>query len=89
MNFLFFTMKSRYTMAILHWRDLENLTSAIVDMCLNIMIYNGYTWDRVWTLLLNQAHSDKLTQARQSIYAEYLVRGGTPCEETEDEWDST
>jgi hypothetical protein len=88
MNFLFFNMKNSHTMTTLHWHDLGDLPSAIVDMGLNIMIYKGYTWGRVWVFLLSQVQSDKLTQARQSIYAEYLARGGTSLEETEDEWDS-
>ncbi len=75
-------------MASLHWNDLSDMSSAIVDMGLNIMIYKGYTWKRVWAFLMDQANAREILPSKDSIYFEYLRRGGIPLEDIDESDDS-
>ena len=63
-------------MSQIHWRDLSDLTAAIVDMSLNLMVYKGFSWTRAWRFLVSQADTKELAAAKDSIYEEFLYRGG-------------
>jgi hypothetical protein len=71
----------------MHWDNLDETTAAIVDMGLNIMVYKGYTWSRVWQFLIHQTECKNLVLAKDSIYSEYISRGGKEYSDDE-EYDS-
>jgi hypothetical protein len=68
------------TMSQIHWRDATDTTAAIIDMALNIMVYKRFSWTRVWQFLLSHTDPAEIMAAKESIYEEYIQRGG---EETE------
>jgi hypothetical protein len=72
-------------MSEIHWQDLNDMASAIVDMGLNIMLYKGFCWKRVWAFLINQTEGCGISilLAKKSIYEEFLQRGGEPLENSD------
>lgn len=72
-------------MSEIHWHDLNDMASAIIDMGLNIMIYKGFSWKRVWNFLVSQTEGcgSSVLFAKKSIYEEFLKRGGEQLEDSD------
>lgn len=66
------------------WHNLDEITIAIVDTGLNIMLHKGYDWHRVWHFLIHETECKNILLAQSSIYCEYISRGGEDVRDDDD-----